>query len=239
MTMAACGSVTAETLGFEASQAIPAAKGTLPKGLFAAKPTAPLSAKTKQHLVHSIASITMLALLRPANTGLEASARMPEILVLGLRLADGVQETPDDVIELIASQRASGILFAVVRTAEHEGTTREECQFAVRRAIPGRAGHTPTFRVFHSAWEPAGEMFLDVNGATMDELWASLCSQTILGSTDFADLDARIARVERIRALEAAVAKLTADHKRAKNPAQRNEIYAKLHKAKNELAALQ
>ena len=36
MTMAACGSVTAETLGFEASQAIPAAKGTLPKGLFAA-----------------------------------------------------------------------------------------------------------------------------------------------------------------------------------------------------------
>ena len=33
MTMAACGSVTAETLGFEASQAIPAAKGTLPKGL--------------------------------------------------------------------------------------------------------------------------------------------------------------------------------------------------------------
>lgn len=239
MTMAACGSVTAETLGFEASQAIPAAKGTLPKGLFAAKPTDPLSAKTKQHLVHSIASITMLALLRPANTGLEASARMPEILVLGLRLADGVQETPDDVIELIASQRASGILFAVVRTAEHEGTTREECQFAVRRAIPVRAGHTPTFRVFHSAWEPAGEMFLDVNGATMDELWASLCSQTILGSTDFADLDARIARVERVRALEAAVAKLTADHKRAKNPAQRNEIYAKLHKAKNELAALQ
>ena len=181
----------------------------------------------------------MLALLRPANTGLEASARIPEILVLGLRLADGAQETPDDVIELIASQRASGILFAVVRTAEHEGTTREECQFAVRRAIPGRAGHTPTFRVFHSAWEPAGEMFLDVNGATMDELWASLCSQTILGSTDFADLDARIARVERVRALEAAVAKLTADHKRAKNPAQRNEIYAKLHKAKNELAALQ
>ena len=33
--------------------------------------------------------------------------------------------------------------------------------------------------------------------------------------------------------------KLTADHKRAKNPAQRNEVYAKLHKAKNELAALQ
>ena len=238
MTMAACGSLTAETLGLSPKTAFPAAKSILPKGLFAAKASAPLSAKTKQHLVHAVDSITMLALLRPSNTGLEPSTRMSEILVLGLRLADGVKETPDDVVELIASQRKSGIVFAVVRTAEHEGATREECQFAVRRALPGRAGHTPSFRIFHGPWEPCGETYLDVDGATMDELWASLCSQIILGSVDGADLDARIARAERIRQLEAAVAKLSADHARAKSPTQRNEIYAKLHKAKNELAAL-
>lgn len=238
MTMAACGSLTAETLGLSPTTAFPAAKGALPKGLFAAKASAPLSAKTKQHLVHAVDSITMLALLRPSNTGLDASARMPEILVLGLKLADGVRETPDDIVELIAAQRKSGIVFAVVRTVDYEGMTREECQFAVRRALPGRAGHTPTFRVFHGPWEPCGETFLDVNGSTMDELWASLCSQIILGSTDFDDVDARIARTERIRQLEAAVVKLSADHARAKSPAQRNEIYAKLHKAKNELATL-
>ncbi|MEE0653984.1 DUF4391 domain-containing protein [uncultured Bifidobacterium sp.] len=238
MTMAACGSVTAATLGLPTSSAFPTEKSVLPKAMFAPKTGAPLSAKTKQHLVHAVTSITLLALLRPSNTGLEASARMPEVLVLGIRLADGVYDTPDDVIELIASQRKSGIVFAVVRDMPHEGMTREECQFVVRRAIPGRAGHTPTFRVFHGPWEPSGETFLDVNGATMDELWASFCSQTILGSVDCNDLDARIAREEHIRELEATVAKLSADHARAKNPNQRNEIYAKLHKAKNELATL-
>lgn len=237
MTMANCGTLTAETMGLPASCAVRAEKGPLPKGLFASK--APLSAKTKQHLVHDVASITMLAILRPGNTGLDADSRMGEILVLGLRLAEKAHEVPHDIVELIASQRKSGIVFAVVRTAEHDGTTREECSFAVRRADAGRTGHTPTFHVFHTPWLPIGEAHLATNGSTMGELWDSLCSQIILGTDDFADLDARIARTERIRALEAAVAKLTADHKRAKNPAQRNEIYAKLHKAKNELAALQ
>lgn len=32
--------------------------------------------------------------------------------------------------------------------------------------------------------------------------------------------------------------KLTRDHQRAKNPAQRNEIFIKLHKAKNQLEEL-
>lgn len=33
--------------------------------------------------------------------------------------------------------------------------------------------------------------------------------------------------------------KLTRDHQRAKNPEQRNEIFAKLHKAKKQLEELQ
>lgn len=41
-----------------------------------------------------------------------------------------------------------------------------------------------------------------------------------------------------IARLEADVDKLTRDHQRAKNPAQRNEIYAKLHKAKTQLAQM-
>ncbi len=73
---------------------------------------------------------------------------------------------------------------------------------------------------------------------TIDELWASLCSQIILGTPEVENLDARIIRHTEIARLESEVDKLTRDHQRVKNPAQRNEIYAKLHKAKAQLAKL-
>lgn len=72
LTVAHCGEVSALTLGLPASAAIPEQKGTLPKGLFVAK--VPVSSKLKQRLVNDIASITMLALLRPANTAMGAGS---------------------------------------------------------------------------------------------------------------------------------------------------------------------
>ena len=236
MTVSHCGSVSALSLGLPASTAIPEQKGPLPKALFVAK--APVSAKLKQRLVNDIASITMLALARPANTGLEAGTRVPEVLVIGLRLTPKATDVPVEVIDLIAGQRKSGIVFVCVRETPFEGSTREECAFAVRRALPGRAGHTPVHQVYASAWRPAGEAQLELSGASIDDLWAAMCSQTILGTTDHADLDARLIRHGQVARLQAEVDKLTRDHQRAKNPAQRNEIYAKLHKAKTQLAAL-
>ena len=145
---------------------------------------------------------------------------------------------PNEVIDLIAGQRKSGIVFVCVRDVPFEGSTREECAFAVRRAIPGRAGHTPIYQVYAGDWQPAGEAQLELAGSTIDELWASLCSQTILGTPEVENLDARIIRHTEIARLESEVDKLTRDHQRVKNPAQRNEIYAKLHKAKAQLAKL-
>lgn len=76
LTVAHCGEVSALTLGLPASAAIPEQKGTLPKGLFVAK--APVSSKLKQRLVNDIASITMLALLRPrTRRWAPAAARCP------------------------------------------------------------------------------------------------------------------------------------------------------------------
>ena len=159
MTVSHCGSVSALSLGLPASTAIPEQKGPLPKALFVAK--APVSAKLKQRLVNDIASITMLALARPANTGLEAGTRVPEVLVIGLRLTPKATDVPVEVIDLIAGQRKSGIVFVCVRETPFEGSTREECAFAVRRALPGRAGHTPVHQVYASAWRPAGEAQLE------------------------------------------------------------------------------
>lgn len=238
--IASCGSVSAITLGLPNSTAISSEKATLPKGLFVAK--VPVSAKTKQRLATEVESITMLSLLRPQNTSLSAGNRIPEILVLGLRLHGKNASVPTDVVELIAMQRKSGMLFACVRDAEIDGTVQKECAFAVRRALPGRAGHTPTFKVFAPAWVPADEALLDISDPavdSMDTLWESLCAQVILGDSSPAEVDARMVRNAQIAQLKADIDKLTRDHQRVKNSAQRNEIFAKLHKAKKQLEELQ
>lgn len=172
MTIASCGSVSATTLGLPNSTAIPAEKSKLPKGLFVAK--IPVSAKTKQRLANDIESITMLSLLQARNTKLAAGTRVPEILVIGLRLYEPNAAVPTDIVELIAMQRKSGMLFVCVRDADFEGTTRQECAFAVRRALPARAGHTTTSKVFASDWQPAGEATLNATDPavdSMDALW--------------------------------------------------------------------
>lgn len=236
-----CGSVSALTLGLPAATAIPEEKSRLPKAMFVGH--AQLSAKLRQRLTNDVAGITMLALMRPANMRLAAGARVPEILVIGLRLSPKATTVPTEVIELIAAQRKSGIVFAVVRDVPHEGSVREECTLAVRRALPGRAGHVPVHEVFAGEWRPAGEVTLDTDGidvasTSIDDLWASLCAQVILGSADGADLDARIVRRAQIGQLEATVDKLARDHQRAKDADQRNEIFAKLRKARQQLETL-
>ncbi|NMM92905.1 DUF4391 domain-containing protein [Bifidobacterium oedipodis] len=260
MPAATCGSVSALTLGLPVSYAVPAEKGALPKAAFVGK--APVSTKLKSSLVNDVASISMLAILRPANTGAAEGVRNREILVLGLRLAKPNASIPVEVIDHIAAQRSGGILFVCVRDgsvadsstggagAETAGagagdgaadaaTLTEQCAIAVRRLIPGKAGHTVQHAVYSSDWGDPNDVLLEVEDMTsMDEVWDSLCSQAILGVADPLDVDGRIMRRARIVALEAEEAKLARDHARVKNPAQRNEIYAKLHKVRAQLTQL-
>lgn len=237
--VASCGTVTARELGLPERTAVPASKGTLPKALFAGK--GPISNTLRQHLVHTVASIHMLALLTAANTGVARGARVGEILAIGLRL-DGVDaDVPTDVVEHIAAQRpGSGVLFVCVRDGEDAATHEriEQCALAVRRKTPGRAGHTARYAVHVSDWTDPRDLLLEVTGSDMDEAWESLCSQAILGTADHADLDTRLERRDRIVALRVQEAKLARDHARAKNPAQRNEAFAKLRQTRAELERL-
>lgn len=172
-------------------------KGTLPKGLFVAK--APVSSKLKQRLVNDIASITMLALLRPANTAMGAgSGKMPEVLVIGLRV--NTPGIPVEVIDLIAGQRKSGIVFVCVHEGESEGRgTRGVCAGrAPQRAGPGRVMCRSRKCSPANGDRPARSRWNYRKGTrrsakTMDDLWDSLCAQAILDSADGANLDARIA----------------------------------------------
>lgn len=233
MTPASCGTLTALTLGLPAATAVPAQKGTLPKQMFIAK--GPVSSSLKKRFTNDVASIAMLALLRPINTDTVPGRRMAEILVLGVEL--NCEQVPVEVIEWIAGQRASGILFVCVRGEKTQGHG-EECAFAVRRGVPVRAGHIPQAQVHVGEWKPVSEAKLELAGASIDDLWDSLCAQTVLGSVDGTDLDRRIAVRARIVQLESDVDNLTRAHARAKQPAQRNELYAKLHKARTQLDQL-
>lgn len=69
---------------------------------------------------------------RSANTGLADGKLIPEVLVIGLKLTAKATGIPNEVIDLIAGQRKSGIVFVCVRDVPFEGSTREECAFAVR-----------------------------------------------------------------------------------------------------------
>ncbi|PJM73621.1 hypothetical protein CS006_00005 [Bifidobacterium primatium] len=236
MTVAECGSISALTLGLPRTTAIPAQKGTLPKQVFYAK--APISSRLKRQFTERVQSITMLGLIRPANAGVADGARCHEVLVLGILIAG--DEVPEDVLAFIAARRKSGIVFVVVRdSTADESAGKEECAFAVCRKAPGRVGHVAETKTYVGSWNPAGNVRLTLHGATLDEIWDSLCAQAILGSEDGTDLDARILRRSGVATLQDQIAKLERDHARAKAPAQRNEIYAKLHKARKQLEDLQ
>ncbi|MBT1180977.1 DUF4391 domain-containing protein [Bifidobacterium sp. CP2] len=238
VAVAHCGPISAPTLGLPVSMAVPETKGTLPKTMFL---RLPVSAKLRQRLQTEIESVTMLAIMRPDNADVAAgSGRIPEILVIGLKLTGRTETVPVELVELISSIRSrSGIVFACVRDVPHEGTNREECALAVRRAVPVKPGRPAVAKVYAGRWKPADGMRLERNGDTMDALWDSLCAQTIVDDADGTGLDECIARRDLLERLVAEEAKLVRDHQRAKNPAQRNEIYARLHKVRARIAQLE
>ena len=108
------------------------------------------------------------------------------------------------------------------------------------RAAGTRRSHTYIQSV-RLRLETAGEAMLDIGDPAVDSidaLWESLCAQVTLGSASPTALDARMTRRMQAAQLTEQIDKLTRDHQRAKNPEQRNEIFTKLHKAKNQLEEL-
>jgi hypothetical protein len=193
----------------------------------------PVSSGLKQRFTNDIAEITVLSVLNAANTKTASESRLKEILVIAVLL--NTATVPIDALEHIAKLRPSGILFVCIRV--RDGIAQGA--LAVRRARPGRAGHIQQSTLFVGDWQPAADITLTLDGSNADELWESLNAQTILNSSNPQHLDERIARRDGIAELSALESKLAKDHARAKNPTQRNEIYAKLHKTRTELSKLQ
>ena len=99
-TQAQCGSISASTLGLPDATAVPQQKGTLPTAMFYAR--TPVSSKLKQRFVNDIEAITMLAMLRPTNTGIAGTPKLEEILVMGVRHSSAA--APIEVLDHIAGR---------------------------------------------------------------------------------------------------------------------------------------
>lgn len=242
--VASCGSLTAPGLGLPLKATVPDTKGVLPKQMFVGR--GPVSSKLRQRFTTDLESISMLAILRPATTGLAESKRFPEILVLGLHVPSG-GAVPVEVIDHIAAQRSGGIVFVCVRDGgplndsdggETIASEGEQCALAVRRNVPVKPGRTPITKVHAGAWRPVSDVRLAVHGTTMEELWDSLCAQVIADDVDGSDIDERIAARERVVVLQSEYAKAQAAHTRARNTEQRNAAYGKMLAIRKELAQL-
>ncbi|MFT8357495.1 MAG: DUF4391 domain-containing protein [Bifidobacterium aquikefiri] len=230
MAVAKCASVSALTLGLPQQAAMPEGKGILPKQMFYTK--VPVSSGLKRRFVNDISEIAVLGVVNSSNMKLPAEGKLKEILIVAVAL--NASEVPVDALEHIAKLRPSGILFICIRS----GDQGDECALAVRRALPVRAGHVQQNTIFVGQWHKAQDLTLKICGTKIEEVWESFNSQAILNTSNPENLDARIARSQSLSELHNLEAKLTKDHARAKNPTQRNEIYAKLHKVRAQLESL-
>lgn len=235
MPIATCGTVSAQSLDWPPRCAVSQERSMLPKGLFARN--VQLTDSTRKTLVNTVESIRLLAIASPKNTTLGAGTRIPEVLVMALPLAQANAEVPIAVVDLIASQRSSGIVFVCIRQTENG----EMGSLAVRRRMPSKPGHPPVFETFTTDWMPAGDITIpspELVDST-DGLWDAVCAQIALGSPDATgNVDEAIVRNRNRVELEKHIAKLTRDHQRAKNQQTRNEIFRRLQQAKRQLADL-
>ncbi|RSX55592.1 hypothetical protein D2E26_0155 [Bifidobacterium dolichotidis] len=230
--LSACGSLTAVDLGLPHSVAVPAAKGRLPKAMFAGHDPAALSNTVRQQLTQQVESIHLLGIISAKSVHAEPSAHVPEVLVLRLQLAQDTQHFPDAVIELIATQRKGGILFVCTREVTepqpHAPEPGTYVAYAVRRGFSARAGHMQTFERFHSPWKPVSEpQQLRVVGDSVAQIWDNLCAQIMLHKTTTENLSEDLKLFRQKAALRRDLAKLTADHARAKTIEKRNELFAR------------
>ena len=242
---ASCGSLNVLTLGLPTRAAVPDAKGALPKQMFIGRGA--VSAKTKQRFATDIESISMLAILRPATTGLAESRRFPEILGAGTACAErsggaGGGDRPYRPPNGRAASCSCACATAGRCRTPKPGSRSHPTPNSVPFAVPAeRAGQTGGIRRSPGACRSMASgrrSRLTVYGTTMEELWDSLCAQTIADDIDGSDIDARIAARERATFLESEYAKAKAAHARARTTEQRNAAYGKMLAIRKELAQL-
>lgn len=181
------------------------------------------TAAVKDEFVRLIERIDMVASIKEETLHIPAGGEVNEIDVLGLRLragdGEGV-EVPYAAIDLIAKGVPNKVLFA----CEANGTMK----LIVRRD-----------RMYETTWLPCSEASVELQGATLSELWDSLSSQVVFGDSSPVDFTGRVELKNRIEVLQSELAVVNKKRKNEKQIAKRNALFDRAREIKRELARLE
>ena len=229
--MERCGQVSAADMGLPSTTAVPSGRGRLPKeGFYRGMD---IAASLRRRFVEDVESFTMLAQINERSTGIPSDGSVDAVFVLGLALKQS--KPPVQVMEHIArfygerTGRKGRILFLCA----YEG----ECRLAVFREADVSQGLMEG-RLHVSEPVDFRSCPLRLADGSLERIWDGVCAQVILGEVNPERVDRRIAVRVRRTALLAELERLEKAHAKARQIAKRNELWARLRRARLELEML-
>ena len=176
------------------------------------------TAAIREQFVRQIGRIEMVASVKEATVHLPAEGDVVEIDVLALHLKG--EEVPRESIELIARSIPNRLLFVCL--------VDESCKLLVWRG-----------RLHETGWDPADDVDLGLRGATLGELWDSLCAQVVFDDADPHDLEGRLERRARAEALRRELETVSRRRRTEVQTGKRNALWDRMRAIKRELARLE
>ncbi|HJB04934.1 DUF4391 domain-containing protein [Bifidobacterium longum] len=224
--------LTAGVLGLPSVTAVPASKGRLPKEAF--YQGLEITAGLKRQFVDDIESLTMLAVIRSKETGIPEGRHVREISVIEVKLKG--ERLPSAVLERFSRFRDDMTHHAVkVLYVIPDGTGYKTAVF--RNANVNAGIHEG--RLYVSDPRSLDGSGIRLVGSNLEQVWDSLCSQTVLNDETCGNVDQRIAVRERIMRLSAEQQRLETAHAKARQISRRNELWNQLREVTEELHRLQ
>lgn len=188
----------------------------LPKNAFYQRLS--LCAAVKDEFVCGIEELRVVGAIKEASCGIPAAAGVDEISVL--RIALKTDEAPCRALEAIASAVPRKLLMVCCHDgAAQLAAVRHGVRVGARRIAEGR-------------------LHIELKGASLAEVWNSLCAQVLFDDADVEDVDARMAQEKRIAELEKEAVKLERKYAKEVQPAKRNAAFKAYKQALAELRAL-
>lgn len=224
--------LTAGMLGLPSVTAVPAGRGRLPKEAF--YQGLEITARLKRQFIDDIESLTMLAVIRSKETGIPDGEHVREISVIEVKTKG--ERPPCAVLEQFARYRddmtrhAGKVLYVIP-----DGNGYRTAVF--RNANINAGIHEG--RLYVSEPRSLDDSGIRLAGSDLEQVWDSLCAQTVLNDETCGNVDQRIAVRERIMRLSAEQQRLKTAHAKARQIGRRNELWSQLRETSMELQRLQ
>jgi hypothetical protein len=167
--------------------------------------------RTRGEFVDGIERIVLANTVKPGTANVADGDRVHEIMVFLVELRTA--GIPERALEAIDSANPSPKAFV--------------CRF-------GDESTTVLFR--RGCRRFTGEPEMSLSGGNLDEIWDGYVSERIFGERTEGDLDSRIAREEKIRAMRAEIEDLDRKCRKCRQINKRNALFAELMAKKAELA---